>query len=290
MPSQELTQKFLQYLSEERDASPHTLRNYGMDLEQFRKFLGAAEWNQVSLEDFRAYLSSLHEKKKSRITIARNMAALRSFFRFLAKHGHISRDDSHLVPVPKSSRHLPFTLSEEQVIALLEAAGNARDRAILELLYSSGIRVSELVALNSEQIPLGPEGGTLRILGKGKKERLVVFGKKAGHCLEEYLAERGEPKGAEKALFLNQKGGRLTSRSVERMVQATALKAGLSGDVTPHTLRHSFASHLLAHGADLRVIQELLGHSSLATTQKYTHVEMDRLRNDYYRAHPKGKI
>jgi integrase/recombinase XerC len=301
--SKELAQKFLTYLREERDASEHTLRNYGMDVESFRAFLekqkgpknGPVDWAATTSQDFRAYLSSLHGKN-AKGSIARRMAALRSFFRFLAKKGFISRDDSALVPIPKAEKKLPVTLSVAQVDALLaepekESPQGRRDRAILELLYASGLRVSELVGLDLEDLPASPKkGGSFRLIGKGRKERLAVFGETAGEALEEYLAVRADfLPGEEPALFLNQRGGRLTSRSVERLIQGHALKAGLPGDITPHTLRHSFASHLLANGADLRLIQELLGHSSLSTTQKYTHVEMEKLRSDYYRAHPKAK-
>jgi integrase/recombinase XerC len=303
MGSDELVASFLAYLENEREASPHTVRNYGLDIRAFLVYLkelkgGAPRLEAVTALDFRAYLSSLHGKK-AKVSIARRLAALRSFYQFLYRHGYIERDDSVLVPIPKADKKLPTTLSPAQVNALLEQPSReekegVRNRAILELLYSTGFRVSELVALNVRDFSeAGKEGGTLRILGKGKKERLVVYGVTAWEAVKEYLDRRVSffPKGRlkkEDALFLNSRGGRLTTRSVERMVAACALAAGLPADVTPHTLRHSFASHLLANGADLRLIQELLGHSSLSTTQKYTHVEMRQLLTEYRRSHPRG--
>lgn len=288
---------FLQYLATEKSASPHTIRNYEMDLKAFANFLeksGCRQWTKVETKDFRSYLSSLHDSL-ARNSISRRMATIRSFFSFLLKQKIISHDLASLVPIPKEEKNLPVTLSVSQVESLLtviplELKDGVRDRAILELLYSSGLRVSELVSLDISDFSSGlDEGGSFRILGKGSKERLAVFGRAAGESLAVYFERRGEFKPKDEALFLNRFGARLTARSVERMVQAYALRAGLSKEVTPHTLRHSFASHLLAAGADLRLIQELLGHSSLSTTQKYTHVELDSLRAAFEKAHPLGK-
>jgi integrase/recombinase XerC len=302
MNAEELIAEFLAYLENEREASPHTVRNYGLDIRAFLAYLkelrgGVLRLETVTALDFRAYLSSLHGKK-AKVSIARRLAALRSLYQFLYRRGHIERDDSVLVPIPKAEKRLPTTLSPAQVNALLgqpsrEEKEGARNRAMLELLYSTGLRVSELVALNLRDFSeAGKEGGTLRILGKGRKERLVVYGATAWEAVKEYLDCRARffPRGRlweEDALFLNSQGGRLTARSVERIVAACALAAGLPASVTPHTLRHSFASHLLANGADLRLIQELLGHSSLSTTQKYTHVEMRQLLAEYRRSHPR---
>lgn len=287
---------FLDHLKEERDASPHTLRNYGMDLRSFERFLtgrGVSSFGAVTVQDFRSYLSALHGKQ-AKGSIARRLAALRSFYRYLYKRGHVPRDDSTLVPIPKAEKKLPVTLSVAQVESLLSAADRSsregvRNAAMLELLYSTGLRVSELVAL--ELADFAGFGGTLRVVGKGKKERMVVYGETAAGAVKDYLARRGDfhPHEEETALFLNSRGGRLTDRSVERIVGELALRSGLPADVTPHTLRHSFASHLLANGADLRLIQELLGHSSLSTTQKYTHVEMEQLLKEYRSAHPKAE-
>jgi integrase/recombinase XerC len=306
LAAEDLVNEFLNYLRDERSASPHTLRNYGMDLRAFLAFLGirqgrAPDLRKVSVPDFRAFLSELHGKH-AKGSIARRLAALRSLFRYLYRKGHISRDDSVLVPMPKVDKKLPVTLSVSEMEGLLGAAGSvdregARNRAILELLYSTGLRVSELVALDLPDFGSSPgAGGTLRVMGKGKKERMVVFGKVAGEAVADYLLRRAEffqagevgKADEEPALFLNSRGGRLTVRSIERIVRAAALAAGVSGQITPHTLRHSFASHLLANGADLRLIQELLGHSSLSTTQKYTHVEMGQLLAEYRRSHPKA--
>jgi integrase/recombinase XerC len=282
---------YLKHLRNERDASPHTLRNYSMDLKSFGLFLNSKgiPFQKVSIEDFRSYLSDLHGQL-SKASIGRRMAAIRGFYRYLFKQGKIAGDPSRLVPIPKSEKLLPALLSVVEIESLFSAADSSesqalRNRAILELLYSSGIRVGELVVLNVEDLPSGYyKGGTLKIIGKGKKERLVVYGEKAGIALRNYLEARELKEGA--PLFLNFRGARLTARSVERIVESLAIRAGIRSGVTPHTLRHSFATHLLANGADLRLIQDLLGHSSLSTTQKYTHLEMQNLLVEYQKSHP----
>ncbi len=291
-----LVEAFLEHLRDEKDASPHTLRNYRMDVLSFLAFLTKAKGPRFSLEevvvlDFRSYLSSLYGQQ-AKVSLARRLAALRSFFRYLYRQKHISRDHSSLVPTPRVEKKLPTTLSVAEVSLLLEAPDQnskegLRNRAILELLYSTGLRVSELVSLDKENFS---GSGVFRVVGKGRKERMVVYGDTAAKVVAAYLEVRKEfsPREEEPALFLNSRGGRLTVRSVERIVAAAALAAGLPAEVTPHTLRHSFASHLLANGADLRLIQELLGHASLSTTQKYTHVEMEKLLTEYRQAHPKG--
>jgi site-specific recombinase XerD len=282
-----LINEYLQYLRLEKSASPHTLRNYGQDLRSFSQFFPDRQLGGFTVEDFRAYLSGLHGEL-AKVSIARRMTAVRGFFRFLFRRGIVTHDYSRLVPLPKTEKKIPAVLSEQQVEALFGVAENSgaeslRNLAMLELLYSTGLRVGELVALNVEDLPDAyARGGTLRILGKGKKERLVVFGELAGRALANYVGERRG------ALFLNHRGGRLTARSVERLMEALCLRAGLPSGVTPHTLRHSFATHLLARGADLRLIQDLLGHSSLSTTQKYTHLEMETLLKEYRFAHPLG--
>jgi integrase/recombinase XerC len=304
MNADQLVSSFFSHLRNERAASPHTLRNYGLDLRAFVAYLAEAKgepvrFEQVVAEDFRAFLSRLHQTQ-SKGSIARRLAALRSFYRYLFRQGVINRDDSKLVPIPKAEKKLPVTLSVAQVEALLAVVGSSsregvRNRALLELLYSTGLRVSELVALNVEDFS-SPQSCTLRVTGKGRKERVVVYGELAAAAVHRYLLKRADffPAGerargeAESALFLNGRAGRLSVRTVERIVRDCAASAGLPSDVTPHTLRHSFASHLLANGADLRLIQELLGHASLSTTQKYTHVEMEKLLGEYRRAHPKA--
>lgn len=293
-------ERYFEYLRSEQRASEHTLRNYGLDLESFRRhqcsLRGAGcDLRSVSELDLRAYLSSLYGKQ-ARSSIARHMAAIRSFYRFLYKKNLIEKNVAARIPLPKAEKKLPVYLSVTETEKLLEAPEaesreGLRNRAILELLYSTGLRVSELAALDLEDISAaGKEGGTIRVLGKGRKERLVVFGAFAQTAIQKYLAKRGDflPAEKEPALFLNSRGGRLSVRGIERIVHDSALLAGLPSDVSPHTLRHSFASHLLARGADLRVIQELLGHSSLSTTQKYTHIEMEQLLREYQDAHPKA--
>jgi integrase/recombinase XerC len=288
---------YLDYLRTQKGASPHTLRNYGMDLAGFLRHLEGTgnlslALNSVNSQHIRAYIASLYEKN-SRNSISRKLSSVRSFFRWMLKQGKVQQDIAARVPLPKVEKKLPTFLTVTQVENLLLIPDRShregkRDYAILELLYSSGLRVSELTALNRADLQFSDgrdEGGTIRVLGKGAKERVVVFGVTAREALDDYLSVRSD---SEVALFLNSRGGRLTSRSVERMVSAAALQAGLSRDITPHTLRHSFASHLLANGADLRLIQALLGHSSLSTTQKYTHIEMHNLLKEYERAHPRA--
>lgn len=302
-----LADEFLGFLAVEREASPHTLRNYGLDIGAFLKYLREAKGPGASLANvdaltLRAYLSNLHENH-ARTSIARHLASLRSFFRYLRVKGVVSHDEAALIPLPKTEKRLPVYLSVAEVERLLESAGGdtkeaIRNRAIVELLYSTGLRVSELAALDcAEFTAASPAGGagSLRVIGKGKKERLVVFGDVARAAVGHYLEVRAQffvpgKLNNEPALFLNSRGGRLTVRSVERIVHAAALAAGLSSEISPHTLRHSFATHLLAAGADLRLIQELLGHSSLSTTQKYTHLELEQILAEYRRAHPTATL
>jgi len=293
---------FLSHLHDEKDASVHTLRNYRIDLVSFSKYFQGTHGENfdpaaITALDLRAFLSSLYEKN-AKTSIARRLAALRSFYRYLFRRGLVAADVAERVPLPRAERRLPRHLSLEETEKLLGAPEAAsalglRNRAILELLYSTGLRVAELASLDTDDLTAIPEaeGGTLRVFGKGKKERLVVCGATARRAVASYLDIRQNfgPEEEETALFLNSRGGRLTVRSIERMVETVARTAGLPGDVTPHTLRHSFATHLLANGADLRLIQELLGHSSLSTTQKYTHIELEQLMREYRAAHPKAR-
>lgn len=304
---QSYLEDFLAHLAQEKGASPHTIRNYRMDIEGFLEYMASIKGKDFSLQSMdslsiRSYLSGLYEKN-AKNSISRRLSAIRSFFRYLYKKGHLEKDESALIPLPKTEKKLPAYLTQQEVELLLTAPDRTkkeglRDAAILELLYSTGLRVSELVGLDMRSLERNPStgGGMIRVVGKGQKERLVVYGRAAGTAIEEYLSVRGAffPAGEldateESALFLNTRGGRLTARSVERIVHAHCLTAGLSSEVTPHTLRHSFASHLLANGADLRLIQELLGHSSLSTTQKYTHIEMEQLLHEYRASHPRSK-
>jgi len=238
----------------------------------------------------RRYLALLH-KECRKSSIGRKLAALRAFFTYLVREGVVARNPAELVATPKREKKVPFHLSIDEVTALVEAPREGellslRDRAILETLYSCGIRVSELTGLDIGGIDL--EEGLARVLGKGGKERIVPLGSKARSALAEYLAARNQTAVAD-PLFINARGGRLTRRSVARIVDKYILRIATMKKVSPHTLRHTFATHLLEGGADLRAIQELLGHSSLSTTQKYTHVSIDRLMEVYDKAHPKAR-
>ncbi len=241
----------------------------------------------------RSYLGSLY-KKNRKSSIARKLASIRSFLKFLVRERVISANPAQLVSTPRQGKSIPVALSVDDAFRLVESAGRGsirdrRDRAILETLYSSGLRVGELVGLNVDTVDL--DLGVVRVMGKGRKERIVPLGSKAVTALTSYLERRGEfvrVTGKEEALFLNARGRRLTARSVARIVGKYARQCGLPKLVSPHSLRHTFATHLLDGGADLRGIQELLGHASLSTTQKYTHVGIDRLIDVYDRAHPRS--
>ena len=286
-------EQFLRSLAVERGASPHTLRSYRADLADCAAFLAAGRLGTLVGADartLRAYLAALHERGLARTSIARRLAALRSFFRFLMRRGRASANPAREVSTPKLPRKLPAYLPIDESEALLRVtppptAGGVRDRAILELFYATGIRVAELAGLDVEDLDL--REGAVRVLGKGRKERIVPVGRKAVEALRAYLAREGERESG--PVFLNGRGGRLTVRSVHRIVRARARAAGLHRRVSPHTLRHTFATHLLDAGADLRLIQELLGHARLGTTQKYTHVSTDRLMKVYDSAHPRAQ-
>jgi len=284
--------KFLRHLEVERGASAHTLRAYEKDITTF-----FTEWDippeKASLSDIRAFVASLIGKGLKKSSVLRMLSSLRAFFKFLNREGHLKTNPAKLVPSPKAEKRLPRFLSVDDVFALVERpeAGGfipVRDRAVLELLYSSGLRVSEICALDVDDLNLREEA--VKVRGKGKKERLVPVGTKALEALRPYLLERLSIKRSLKretgeALFINRTGGRLTERTMRRIVVKYSREA-LASPVSPHTLRHTFATHLLQSGADLRVIQELLGHSSLSTTQKYTHLDIAHLMDVYDKAHP----
>ena len=282
---------FLAYLGVERGASPHTLRSYAADLTEFTSFLAAEKIDEVASADtraVRAFLAHLHRRSLSKATIARKLAAVRSCFRFLARRGALEVNPARQVRSPRLGRRLPSVLPKDEATQLLDAvpeptAAGARDRALLELLYASGLRVAEGCGLDLDD--LDEARRTVRVLGKGDKERMVPVGDAALEALDAYLAQRGRRRGA---LFLNARGGRLTPRSAHRIVKRLARRAGISQRVTPHTLRHSFATHMLGEGADLRLIQELLGHRRLSTTQRYTHVSPEHLMRVYDAAHPRA--
>jgi integrase/recombinase XerC len=295
-----LIQQFIRYLSVEKNASPHTCRNYLKDLEQFETFLktsglhvspsGEIVLKEVDRWTLRKYLSSLHRKNK-KSSIARKISTLRSFFKYLVREQQVAVNPAKSVSTPKREKPLPSTLTVDEAFRLVESPSDdekpqkARDRAILELLYSSGIRVSELVGLNVSQ--LDTELGIVKVLGKRRKERIVPVGSKAVEAVNAYLEERGTVN-RDDPLFLNSRGGRLTQRSIGRLVKAYTLRSGIFRKISPHSLRHTFATHLLDSGADIREIQEMLGHASLSTTQRYTHLTMGKLMEVYDKAHPRS--
>ncbi|MBI3665088.1 MAG: tyrosine recombinase XerC [Acidobacteria bacterium] len=283
--------RFLQALAV-ANASPHTLRNYASDLRQFLEYFSPSGESPPSVAAFdhlhiREFLGSLYSRRNGKRSVARKLAALRAFFRFLAREGIIAANPARLVATPRLPRTLPPVPTAEQANNLLDAVGREgieRDRVILELLYGCGLRVAELVGLNLEDLDWSDRW--IRVRGKGRKERQVPFGAKAAEALERYLQARAGFDSP--ALLLNRRGGRLSSRSVERIVKRYAI--AFSGDPTlhPHSFRHAYATHLLSSGADLRAIQELLGHSSLSTTQKYTQLSLKDLMEVYDRTHPKA--
>lgn len=289
--------KFFDYLQYERNASSYTIVSYQRDLIQLAEYL---EQRKVKLRDInnvvlRGFLARLHEKGNKKSTVARKLASTRSFLQFCLKKGWLEDNPARVVATPKQERHVPSFLSEDEMTHFLDLPQktdkvlDSRDKALLELLYATGIRVGELVGMNVEDMNFAER--LIRVRGKGKKERLLPFGRKAEESLRSYLRLRGlinKGRIEEKPLFLNYRGERLTSRSVERIVDKYICRAALRRKISPHSLRHSFASHLLSRGADLRVIQELLGHESLATTQKYTHIDLRQLLKVYHKSHPRS--
>jgi len=325
-----LIHQFIHYLSVEKNASPHTCRCYRRDMEEFEDFLkssgayltpsGDVELGKVDRIAIRKYLSFLHRRNR-KSSIARKISTLRSFFKYLVREQIILSNPAKSVSTPKVEKTLPTALTVDEAFRLMESpkslSGKSsegskerslRDRAILELLYSSGLRVSELVGLNWNQ--LDQDLGIARVMGKGRKERIVPVGVKAIEALKAYMEERRIVEGlrpggkaslramrlsdpvagpeGEAPLFINSLGGRLTARSVGRLMKKYTRHSGIFRRVSPHSLRHTFATHLLDAGADIREIQEMLGHSSLSTTQKYTHLSMGKLMEVYDRAHPRS--
>ena len=325
--------KYLQYLQSVRNSSPHTVLNYSKDLEQFVAYLSPPGEQPPALGKvnhliIREFVGHLHEQGLEKSSIARKLAALRSFFKYCVREGRLKENPARLVPTPKLPKRIPSVLSAEEMNGFLnELAGSEsaatgaampakrgaargktvaaneglflrRDRALLELLYAAGLRVSELTGLNRED--MDQKEGVLRVRGKGNKERIVPFGAKAREALEKYWPLREQlllqtaggtggtrsPAPHTSAVFLNYAGKRLTQRSVARIVKKYVKLANVNWDLHPHSLRHAFATHLLADGADLRAIQELLGHQSLSTTQKYTHASIRQLMEIYDKAHP----
>ena len=289
--------RYLKELSAARGASEHTLRAYRADLEAFCKFLDGLEIDtpeSVTPRTLRSYLADLDSRALARASIQRKLSAARSLFKFLLQKGAIDAHPASGLRQRRSERRLPGWLSIEEIEALLRSPDVAtpagrRDRAILELMYSAGTRAAETVGLDRGDLDLA--SGVARVRGKGRKERLAAVGRFASEALRAYLADplrpRAKPNAAH-AVFLNLAGGRLTTRSLGRIVERCVLKSGITRRTTPHTLRHSFATHLLDRGADLRSVQELLGHAHLVTTQIYTHVSIERLRKIYEQAHPRA--
>ena len=292
---------YLRHLSLEKNSSELTVKSYREDLTQSINFLRGhtalanLSPKQVTTRHVRAFIAWLTEQNYSRATIARRIASLRSLYRYLQRQQKVDRDPTDGLKGPKLDQNLPHFLSQEDIDKLLNAPQGEtlmclRDRAILETLYSAGLRVSELVALNQEYLDFND--GTAVVRGKGKKERIALLGPQALKAVEAYLNERKLQKSAKikenPAIFLNKNGTRLTTRSVGRLLEKYIKLAGMDSRTTPHTLRHTFATHLLDAGADIRGVQELLGHSSLGTTQIYTHVTTTRLKESYQKAHPRA--
>jgi integrase/recombinase XerC len=313
-------ERFIQYLRYERNSSPDTIREYRRDIQQFEAFLTPPGEKTTSLADVdhrvvREYVGSMYDRQLERASVARRLASLRTFFKFCVREKIVTQNPARLVATPKLGKRVPHVLTAEELNGFLDDLGRIaevsksrrtrkptahseeeakvilkRDRAILELLYASGLRVSELVGLDLGDIDR--RGQMLRVLGKGRKERVVPYGGKAQTAFEAYWPVRDEilahprTKAAPEAVFLNHLGGRLTDRSVHMLVRKYARIANVNWDMHPHSLRHAFATHLLADGADLRAIQELLGHASLSTTQRYTQASIRQLMEVYDKAHP----
>ena len=287
---------FIRHLRE-RNASPHTIKAYSRDLSLFAVYAGSRGWKQIDHIAVRGFLSQLYENRLSKTSVARALAAVRSLYRWLAREGVVEQNPAKLVATPKLPKKLPRVPTIEEMNSVIDgqmpevAAFPARDRLMLELLYGCGIRNSELTGINLDDIRLSAEAILIR--GKGKKERYVAFGHSGKMALAAYVPGRQKVFEAIRrhapALLINRRGGRLTTRSVGRIVKKIAVAKGLSPDVHPHTLRHAFGTHMLEEGADLRAIQELLGHERLATTQRYTQLSMKHVLQVYDQTHPRAK-
>jgi len=293
---------YLRHIHLNENCSPETVRAYGSDLREFRTFLehaigrgGRLDPKKIDRLAIREFLGELHRRGSKRSTVARKLAAIRSLFRYLKREGIVALNPAASLATPRQERRLPRQLSVGEMTHLVEMPDastplGSRDRAILELLYASGVRVSELTSLELDDLDLGE--GMMRVLGKGRKERMVPVGSKAVTAVRAYRRRRADleprPGSGKDALFLNFRGTRLNARSVRRIVNRYIRACAIERKVSPHTLRHSFATHLLDAGADLRSIQELLGHASLSTTQRYTHVSTERLLKTYGKTHPRA--
>ena len=290
------TDRFLRSLRE-RNVSPHTVKAYSGDLRNFCEYVGSRKWSQIDNLVIRGFLSHLYEKGLGKTSVARSLAAVRSLYRWLAQEGEIEQNPAALVSTPKLAKKLPRVPTMEEMNSVLDgqmsefASFPERDRLMLELLYGCGIRNSELVGINVDDVRVSAEAILIR--GKGKKERYVPFGDGVSSALAVYLPARhlllAKVRRNISALLINRRGGQLTTRSVGRIVKKIAVAKGLSPDVHPHTLRHAFGTHMLEEGADLRAIQEMLGHERLSTTQRYTQLSMKHLLSVYDRTHPRAK-
>ncbi|GEO25748.1 tyrosine recombinase XerD [Alicyclobacillus acidoterrestris] len=293
----EWIQRFVEYLTVERGLSPNTLESYERDLHTFQSYLakrGSCVIQEIQQHHIAAYLGYLHEAGRANATISRNLASIRSFFHFLVREDFILQDPTIHVDTPKIEKKLPRVLTPEEIERLLRAPDQStpsgmRDYAMLELLYATGIRVSELVSLKATDVHLS--SGFLRCMGKGGKERIIPIGEYAVQALDNYL-QQARPhlvrKTKDDALFLNHHGTQMSRQGFWKILKKYAQEAGILKDITPHTLRHSFATHLLERGADLRAVQEMLGHADISTTQIYTHVTKGRLKEIYAAAHPRS--
>ncbi len=283
-------EKFIRYLEIEKNYSKYTITNYRLDLEGFKKFLGDVALEKIDYLVLRKYLATLKEKNLKSRTVGRHLSTLRSFFKFLIREGYLKNNPIASLSSPKQEKPLPLFLTEEEVTKLIEAVKlnnerDFRDRAVIETFYSTGIRVSELVGLNIEDVDF--IGGVVKVLGKGKKERIAPIGEIALSAIRAYLEKRKKQQEAD-AVFLNKSGKRITDRGVRNIIDKYIRIASIKRGVSPHTLRHSFATHLLNRGADLRSVQELLGHVNLSTTQIYTHLTTEKLKSVYDKAHPRA--
>jgi integrase/recombinase XerC len=286
---------FLNYLTMERNVSPHTGRSYLSDLEQFADFIPDTELSAIDHQILRQFIAHLMKNDVKKSSIARKLSAIRSFFKYLNREGIVSANPARLVGTPRQEQRLPAVLTVDDAQRLMDGPKSndpghqesmLRDRAVLETLYSTGIRASELIGMNRDDIDRSDN--LVRIRGKGRKERVVPIGHKALDAIDAYTGMK--IKGAElAAVFTGPTGKRLTARTVQRILENYRNKLGLTQKASPHTLRHSFATHLLESGADLRAIQELLGHASLSTTQRYTHLNLDSLMETYDKAHPRAR-
>ena len=287
-------EKFIRYLDIEKNVSKHTILNYSLDLNDFKNFLNETPLEKVDYLTLRKYLAHLKTKQLSNRTIGRRLSCLRRFYRFLFTEGLIKNNPALLIASPKLDKKLPHFLTEEEAVRLIEMPPadtllGLRDRAILELLYSTGMRVSELCSLKVADVET--IGDTIKVLGKGNKERLLPVGGPAIRAIEVYLSERRKAKKKKDdftALFINKNNTRLSDRGVRKIINKYIKIASMQSGISPHTFRHSFATHLLNRGADLRSVQELLGHANLVTTQIYTHLTTERLKTIYNKAHPRA--